>query len=77
MAMVLMYVQLIAVVYNPLQGSFSIIHVYRRKICRGVVCLIALCDHFFLVSVFLPFCYLYILLHFKCYVNDRDVPQSF
>ena len=33
------------------QGSFSIIRVYRKKICRGVVYLIVLCDHPSLVSV--------------------------
>ena len=35
----------------PLQGSFSITHVYRKKVCRGFVYLIVLCDHPSLVSV--------------------------
>ena len=35
----------------PLHGSFSVIRVYRKKICRGFVYLIVLCDHPSLVSV--------------------------
>jgi len=35
---------------TPLQGSFSIIHVYGKKICRGFVYLIVLCDDPSLVS---------------------------
>jgi len=34
--------------------------------CRGAVCILVLCDHPSLVSVLLPFCYSYILLHYKC-----------
>ena len=33
------------------QGSISIICIYRKKICREVLCLIVLCDHPSLVSV--------------------------
>jgi len=35
--------------------------------CTGAVYLIVLCDHRPLFRYFLPFCYPYILLHFKCF----------
>ena len=38
----------------------------EKEPCRGAVYLIVLSDHPTLFLYFLPFCYPYILLHFKC-----------
>jgi len=42
--------------------------IMEKDPCREAVYLIVLCDHPSLVSVLLPFCYPYILLHFKCFL---------